>query len=72
LQNTIHTNESQKQFKQSTPISVLRNFNNQDQKSLINEKIELVQPKVTYDENESIAGSDVASVLDLDDFEKSL
>jgi hypothetical protein len=65
-------NESQKQFKQSTPISVLRNFNNQDQKSLINEKIELVQPKVTYDENESIAGSDVASVLDLDDFEKSL
>lgn len=64
--------ETQQQFKQSTPISALRNLNNQAQKSLINEKIDLVHPIVTYDENESIAGSDVASVIDLDDFEKSL
>ncbi len=69
---TIPNDIPQQQFKQSTPISALRNVNNQKQNSLINEKMDLVHPIVTYDENESIAGSDVASVLDLDDFENSL
>ena len=61
------TPKQEQQFKQSTPISALRKQNN-----LINDKIDLVQPIINYDENESIAGSDVGSIMDLDEFEKNL
>jgi hypothetical protein len=46
---------------QSTPITLLRDSN-------------INVPEVIFNEdgNESIAGSDVASVMDLDDFEKTL
>lgn len=59
--------KQEQQFKQSTPISLLRKQN-----SLINEKIDIIQPVVNYDENESIADSDVGSIMDLDEFEKNL
>jgi len=46
---------------QSTPITLLRDSNINVPEVIFNE-----------DSNESVAGSDVASVMDLDDFEKSL
>ena len=44
----------------STPITLLR------------DKINIPEVKINEDTNESIAGSDIGSIMDLDDFEKSL
>ena len=61
--NIINPNQSRQQQSSSTPISLIR------------EKITV--PELTINEDisnyaESVAGSDVGSVMDLDDFEKSL
>lgn len=44
----------------STPITLLR------------DKINIPELKINEDTNESIAGSDIGNIMDLDDFEKSL
>ena len=61
--NTNNPNQSRQQSSSSTPISLIR------------EKITV--PELTINEDnsnyaESVAGSDVGSIMDLDDFEKCL
>ena len=61
--NTNNPNQSGQQSSSSTPISLIR------------EKITVPELNINEDMNnyaESMAGSDVGSVMDLDDFEKSL
>ena len=61
--NTNNPNQSRQQSSSSTPISLIR------------EKITVPELTINEDMNnyaESVAGSDVGSIMDLDDFEKCL
>ena len=83
-QNTIFNEQTKHQF--STPISQLKKqqmqTQTQNQQSsnthstpitlLRDSNIDVQEINFNEDGNESVAGSDVASVMDLDDFEKSL
>ena len=81
-QNNSYNEPMKHQF--STPISQLKKQQNQNQNQqssntqstpitlLRDSNIDIQEINFNEDGNESIAGSDVASVMDLDDFEKSL
>ena len=60
-QQSSNSNGNGNSNTQSTPITLLRDSN-----------IDIQEVNFNEDGNESVAGSDVASVMDLDDFEKSL
>ena len=73
--NQIPTNQNKHQF--STPISQLKKQQSSNTQStpitlLRDSNIDIQEVNFNEDGNESVAGSDVASVMDLDDFEKSL